>query len=361
MKLLYPTLRSEPDPLTTVPRRALRVLTLGVACAALGTVPAAAQKTDTLRFRNGDRVLGEIKGLSRALLRYSTDNMQTVSIEWEAVASLVSRQQLEVEVQSGTKYYGTLVTAPAGYLVVAGAAGADTLPLGIVARMVPMSQRVVSRLDGYVDLGFTYQQANHILQLTVGSKVAYRGPRFAATLLTSYYVQDQDSLSKTMRSSAGLSEQLFLKNRWSAVLSQTYERNEELELEDRVKLGAGMVRVMAQSDAIEFSAGGGAVVLRERYTGQNEFSTTIEGQVGATFDAFRYNQPKLDLSTSLMLYPGISEWGRIRSDFDTRISYELIKDFFLTLSLFHRFDSRPPSETAARTDFGTTLSISWSF
>jgi len=61
------------------------------------------------------------------------------------------------------------------------------------------------------------------------------------------------------------------------------------------------------------------------------------------------------------VYPGITDWGRVRIDFDSRVSYELIKDFYLTLSLFERFDSRPPSETAAKSDFGTTLSISWSF
>ena len=48
-------------------------------------------------------------------------------------------------------------------------------------------------------------------------------------------------------------------------------------------------------------------------------------------------------------------------DFDGRVSYELIKDFYLTVSVFERYDSRPPSETAAKSDFGTTLSISWSF
>jgi hypothetical protein len=39
----------------------------------------------------------------------------------------------------------------------------------------------------------------------------------------------------------------------------------------------------------------------------------------------------------------------------------VIKDFYLTLSVFERYESRPPSETAAKSDFGTTLSISWSF
>jgi hypothetical protein len=104
----------------------------------------------------------------------------------------------------------------------------------------------------------------------------------------------------------------------------------------------------------------GAVLLREKYTGQTRATERWRG-VNLDFDAFRYDHPKLDLSTTLAVYPGITEWGRLRVDFDTRVSYELVKDFFLTLSLFERYDSRPPSETAAKSDFGTTLSISWSF
>jgi hypothetical protein len=320
-----------------------------------------AQKTDTLRLKNGDRLVGEVKGLNHALLRYSTDNLSTVSIEWDAVASLVSRSAFEVELQSGLKHYGRLATAPAGYLVVAGAVVADTLPLGLVVHIVPMSQRFWSRVDGYVDVGFTYQQANHNLQLTLGSEASYRGPRMMAKVHGSHFVQNQDSLDATSRSSLTFLEQAFLPNRWIAGLTQGYERNEELELIGRVKLGIGGGHYMVQNEVMEFTLGAGAVLLHERYLGQEDGSSTIEGQLNAEFNAFRYNSPKLDLSTTLSVYPGITDWGRVRIDFDTRISYELIKDFFLTLSIFERFDSRPPSETAAKSDFGTTLSISWSF
>jgi len=112
---------------------------------------------------------------------------------------------------------------------------------------------------------------------------------------------------------------------------------------------------------MEFAVGAGGVVLREQYVGQDEAPVTVEGQLNLEFDAFRYDHPKLDLSSTLAVYPGITEWGRVRVDFDARISYEVIKDFYLTVSLFERYDSRPPSETAAKSDFGTTLSISWSF
>ena len=346
----------------SVPPGTLRCICLGVTLAATGTAaPLAAQKTDTLRLKNGDRLVGEIKSLSRNLLRYSTDNLSTVSIEWDAVASLVSRSAFEVELQSGLKHYGRLATAPAGYIVVAGAITADTLPLGLVVHVVPMSQRFWSRVDGYVDVGFTYQQANHNLQLTLGSEATYRGPRMKASIQGSHFVQNQDSLEATSRSSLILTETAFLRHRWIAGLTQGYERNEELELIGRTKLGAGVGRYMVQNDAMELTVGAGTVLLHERYVGQADGSTTVEGQVSAQLDAFRYNSPKLDLSKSLMVYPGITDWGRVRIDFDTRISYELIKDFFLTLSLFERYDSRPPSETAAKSDFGTTLSISWSF
>ena len=323
--------------------------------------PVLAQKTDTLRLKNGDRLIGEIKSLNHALLRYSTDNISTVSIEWDAVGSLVSRSAFEVELQSGVKHYGRLASAPVGYLVVTDALVADTLPLGLVVHIVPMSQRFWSRVDGYVDVGFTYQQANHNLQLTLGSQVSYRGPRMMATVQGSHFVQNQDSVSPISRSSLALIEQAFLRKRWIAGLSQEYERNEELELISRVKFGAGVGRYMVQNDVMELTVGAGAVLLHERYVGQEDGSSTVEGQLNGEISAFRYNSPKLDLTTSLSIYPGLTEWGRVRIDFDTRISYELIKDFFLTLSVFERFDSRPPSETAAKSDFGTTLSISWSF
>ena len=60
-------------------------------------MPCQAQKTDTLWLRNGDRLVGEIKRLSRALLKYSTDDLGTVSVEWDKVDRLVSPASFEIE------------------------------------------------------------------------------------------------------------------------------------------------------------------------------------------------------------------------------------------------------------------------
>jgi hypothetical protein len=48
-------------------------------------------------------------------------------------------------------------------------------------------------------------------------------------------------------------------------------------------------------------------------------------------------------------------------EFDARASHELVKDFTISLTFFDSFDSRPPSTTAAKNDFGGTLSLGWKF
>ena len=41
-----------------------------------------AQKTDSITMINGDVITGELKELYRGLLKYSTDSMGTIYIEW---------------------------------------------------------------------------------------------------------------------------------------------------------------------------------------------------------------------------------------------------------------------------------------
>jgi hypothetical protein len=51
----------------------------------------------------------------------------------------------------------------------------------------------------------------------------------------------------------------------------------------------------------------------------------------------------------------------VRWQNDLRVSYELVKDFMITTTLFDSHDNKPQSVGAPKNDFGTTLAISWSF
>src|SRR5262245_41602132 len=149
-----------------------------LALAAVMPGQAKAQKTDSVWIRNGDRITGEVKSLSRALLKYSTDDLGTIYIEWDNVARISSPQTFEVQITSGHKFYGSLGQLPNGRVTV----GLDTLRLSQIVVMAPIRQTFVARLDGYLDLGFSYQKANKTLQLTSGFKVVYRSTRVESAL-----------------------------------------------------------------------------------------------------------------------------------------------------------------------------------
>jgi hypothetical protein len=329
---------------------------LAVLLLLLGAGVAQAQKTDSVWIRNGDRITGEVKSLARALLQYSTDDLGTVYIEWEKVERISSPTYFEVYLKSGAKFYGNLgVAAPGGVII-----GADTLPLRDIVAMSPIQQRVLQRLTGYLDLGFSYQKAHKTSQLSTGGKVVYRGPGAETTFEITSFLEDRDDAVQTSRLSAGLMERILLGNRWSAGVILGYDQNDELDLEARQRLVGFGARNLTQSNHITLRLTGGLVAVRERYTFADTTSMGWEGLVGMTFNAFRYDRPKLDVTLSSQAFPSFSVAGRVRLQNDLRVSYELVKDFMLTTTLFDSYDSKPPADVE-KNDFGTTLAITWSF
>jgi hypothetical protein len=326
-------------------------------CLVVAAGVAEGQKTDSVWFRNGDRITGEVKSLFRARLKYSTDDLGTIYIEWDKVVRISSRATFEVQLGSGEKHYGILGLARDGSVVV----GVDTLALAEVVTITPIKRKVLSRLSGYLDLGFSYQKANKTLQLTSAGRVVYRGPLAETVLDLSTFREDRDDASETARLTAGLTERLRIGDRWSTGFAFGYNRNEELDLAGRGTFLAFGSRTLARSNHNDFWITGGLVLTRERYLSSDSSVAGVEALIGASFAAFRYDRPKLDASVTSQAYPSLSIQGRVRWQNDLRVSYELAKDFMLTTTLFDSYDNKPLSEGAPKNDFGTTLAISWTF
>ena len=318
---------------------------------------AEAQKTDSVWIRMGDRITGEVKSLRHALLKYSTDDLGTIYIEWDKVVRISSTATFEVQRRSGQKQSGTLGLASNGWVVV----GVDTLALSDIVAITPLRQKLLDRVDGYLDLGFSYQKAHKAVQLSSGAKVVYRGPRIESTFEISTFREDRDDGSETARLSGSLTERFLTAGRWSGGFLIGYDRNEELDLAGRTRLVGFGSRVLSRSNQVDFWATAGLVGTLEQYFSTDSTTESFEGLLGVAFSAFRYDHPKLDASVTSQTYPSFSIPGRVRLQNDLRLSYELVKDFMLTVTLFDSFDSKPQSEGAAKHDFGTTLAISWTF
>jgi hypothetical protein len=323
----------------------------------LGAGRAEAQKTDSVWINNGDRITGEVKSLSRGLLIYSTDDLGTISIEWDKVDSLSTTKIFEILLDNGEKYIGPLGRATQGHVLL----GSDTVALTRVVSVAPIKQSFFDRLDGYLDLGVSYQKAHSTFQLTSGAKVVYRGPGAETGFEISTFFEDRDDVGSTSRLSSSLTEQLLFKHHWSAGLVLGFDRNQELDLAGRGRLMAFGARGLAQSNHVDFKAAAGFVVTNERYFSVDSTTQGFEGMLGISFNAFRYDHPKLDASISSQAFPSFTTAGRVRLQNDLRLSHELVKDFMLTVTVFDTYDSKPPAADASKNDFGTTLAVSWTF
>ena len=323
---------------------------------------ALGAKTDVLVLRNGDRITGEVKGLARGKLDYSTDDAGRLSVEWEKVARITSVHSFDIEDSFGKRYFGRLAPSSRDGYVVFQSGGADTLSVMSVIGMTPVNAKFVERLSAYLDLGFTLAKANQATTFSVSGKANYRGPKMGSQFTLDSYAQGQEDVPTTTRNTVRQSVSWFLQPRWSATALIQLEQNEELDLDHRVTGGGAFDHVLRHTNQMELSLGAGLVGTQEQFSSGplREKNTSLEGLLAADWEAYHFDSPKLDFNTSIALFPSITDAGRVRGQGEIRLVYEVFSDFNAGIRLTDTFDSRPP-EGATKNDYVAEFTIGWSY
>jgi len=327
----------------------------------LAAAPALARdKTDVVILRNGNNLTGEIKGMSRGKLDFNTDDAGRLSIEWDKVARATSAFVFEVEMSSGERHYGVLSSPSDQELAVGLLPAAQVVPTSAVVQIVPMDDDFLGRVRAIFDLGFTIAKANGATTFSTSGEVTYRAKWLGSKLSFDVYLQDDDSNVAVSRYTAALSGDVYFVDHWRAFLGAEVSHNDQLGLQLRTSLNTGAGYSAVRNGWTELWLSAGLVGSRERYA-TGDPNLTLDGLVAASWDAFRYDTPKLDLTAELALYPGLSDWGRLRGTFTFRIRYEVIRDFNVGLVFQDTFDTRPPDPTASNNDYIAQLTIGWSY
>ena len=67
----------------------------------------------------------------------------------------------------------------------------------------------------------------------------------------------------------------------------------------------------------------------------------IEGRYQVDYSIFIYDSPEVSFNISGKIIPSLNDLGRIRSEIDSDLKWEILSDFFLKWSFYYRFDNRP--------------------
>ncbi len=332
---------------------------------ALAAAPVSAQDSDLVILRNGNPVLGEVKSLRRGSLSFDTEEMDVVEIDWEDVALLTSPLFFEVETSDGRQFFGSLESADTAVLVVVGEARSDTLAFPEVVEIGPIESGFWARTNGFVDVGSNIARANNLASVLLQGRFTYRGPKWGFDVFGDTYLQRsdvEDELGNTIeqrtsRASLQVGVNRFLGAKWVASAAGRGETNEELELDLRLLGILGGQYMIIRTQGLELSAGAGAAINDEQYVGE-ERATSAELVVNGVFDMFDVGD--VDVFLGLDTYTNPKD-ERFRVNFDGRVQWEVIDDFFIGVTAATRLDSRPPSESASKVDYNYGISIGWSW
>lgn len=326
-----------------------------------------AQRTDVVILENGDRITGEIKKMERGKLEYRTDNISMIYIEWTKVDFISSKDQFDIELETGVRYIGSIEMAEEKRRLIVNTRDVRfTLDMISVVRIYPLEGSFWKRVKGYLDVLLSYQRANRKVEWKLGSEVSYRGKKWVTKLSGSSYYTRQEGVGEegvlsTSRNDAALSGQRILKNRWTAALMTTHEQNDELNLDYRALIGGAFGRFLVQNNSHLLVIYGGLTATREQYSDSDDIGYNAEGLLNVQYEAFRYDSPKLDFSSSLSVFPSLTTSGRVRTNFSARLSYEIFKDFHVTLDGFYNYDNKPPGTDPVKHDYGIDTGITWTF
>jgi putative salt-induced outer membrane protein YdiY len=345
----------------------LGTLLVAIALLAFGKPADAKRKDDMVAMKNGDRLTGEIKRLDHGILYFKSNYMlESVQLDWAQVDRLESKDSFLVVLQNGKRYMGQIAkiagketAAPTVQLDTEG--GALKVAQAEVISIQQKEGNFRSQLNGSIDNGLSYASGSSTLSSALEAAVEYRRTNDFVAVATSSQFSTQSNGPSTNRFT--LDGQYFrsLSPNWFYGGLVDFLKSDQQELNLRTTLGGALGRTMIRTGRTSFRLFGGTVYSRERYFPEpntNPLRQNAEGLVGATFNTFRFKV--LDIGSSLLVYPGFTDAGRVRVSSDSNIHIELIKDFYWGYHLYENYDSRPPVQ-APRNDLGVTTGFGWKF
>jgi len=338
----------------------MRVLTCILLLVSLDQATAA--KTDVVMLVNGNAVTGEIESLEFGSLKYSTDSMGNVFIDWEDVVGITSNQQLQVELTDGRRYFGNLHSSDERFHIkVVTQSESVGLPTSEIVRVTPIitDDRFWRRLEGDISLGFNAQKSSEVVVFNLASDIRYRTRDYLVGLTLNSAITDQPTEETKTRQNLGMNYQRFRPNRWFTDWFTSWESNDELGIQSRVLAGGGIGRYIVQTNTKQFSMTAGLVATRETFIGADESTTQAEGRLQIRYLS-RHLDPDSSFSFTTNIFPLLEDFSHYRAETDISFKREFVKDLFFEVLLYHSYVSEPPTG-AENGDYGITTSLGYSF
>jgi putative salt-induced outer membrane protein YdiY len=325
------------------------------------------RKDDVVTMKNGDKFTGEIKALQYGELIFKSSYMKDdVHLDWKEVKTMESQDSFIVGLSDGKRVTGFISKNDGRggsnneLKIIAEGAAVDVPSSDVIA----IGQREVSfwnQLTGSISYGFDFSSGNTATTSSLNADVAYRTAKNSVQLATSSQFGSQANAKDTNRFTFDSQYARMITNRWLAAGLFSLLKSNQQDLQLRSTYGAAMGRELVQTDKTALTVLAGGAYSRESYVpqpGTEPLRNNAESLLGVTFSTFRFKT--LNLNSQTLLFPSLSDPGRLRISSQSYLRVELIRNFYWNFQVYENYDTRPPIN-APKNDLGLTTSLGWTF
>ena len=319
---------------------------------------AAHAAQDVVVTTTGDRLVGEIKSVTKDVLTLETDYSDAdFKIKWEKIASIESDRQFLLETFDGKRVSGSLKPVPEQKAVVQ---VADTqVPLPQVSAVQPFERSFWSRFDSGLDFGYSMTRTNSAKQLSLGTNLSYRDEHHVDVLFANVFRNSQANAPETSRWDLGNDFRRLLGSRWYVNTGQDFLNTEEqgLTCARRSVPAPGDTCSARRRSTWRWAAG--VAWTNENFTDPavpNEDSA--EAYLGTEFMTEKLKVA--DVITRFNYYPSLTISGRYRLTYRLDVDFNLPGDWYFRFGLFDNYDSKPAAGFSSN-DYGWSNGFGFKF
>jgi len=321
------------------------------------------QRGDTVYLYNGQVMIGEVKDGTLGSLSIDDIDLKIVKVKLYKIRRMNISEIFKITTLDKETFYGVLQASDtAGWVIIRTELG-ESVPLSLVSihDLIPLNKEFFRRLQGNLSAGFSYAKSSNIGQVNFSAVVSFATKHWEYQLQASE-IGSLDS-SKFSRDNENL--QFFsaydLGANWFLAGVLQYQRNLELSIARRYSEMVGAGNKLFIRDTWQLYAISGLSLTQEKSTEDVSSPAALEIPLMFRFNFYKFRHPDIQLSTSWTGYYSLTEKNRFRYDGSTSFSWQLIRDFYLTINPYSSFDSKPPTGGGSKFDYGVAMSLTYKF
>ncbi len=318
---------------------------------------------DTLVFRNNDKVLGEVKSLTNAVLQIETPYSDSdFNVDWLQVKKITTTTMFMIITTDGERFTGYLKTDPVNeqnIIITLQEGGTQTLPHLDIVSLQSVNEKFWDRVSLLVDGGYSITKANDVEQLTFNAVAGYSAERFSVNLnYNSLFGSTLDSI-KTFRANYGFQFKYYVYKSLFLFAASDWLESDEQDLDLRTNVIAGVGNSLIRNNKMDLAVSLGTSINNERFiTEGTADQTSTEGYVKLEANLFGFDD--LSLYSKMETYPSFTQKERVRVNLSFNTKYDLPLDLYVALSYTLNYDNQP-QPGFAKSDYVFTTSIGWEF